>query len=79
MILQFEYQPEQETADEFKDRIKERVEMNLVLYLAEIAKCCSQLKFEKNQGLIENILYFGLMRKTEEILKKGIENNAESI
>jgi hypothetical protein len=33
--------------------------------------------------LIENILYFGLMRKTEEILRvniqKGTEKNAESI
>jgi hypothetical protein len=79
LIIQFEFCPEKETVDEFKERIRERVERNLVLYLAEIAKSCGNLKFEKNQGLIENILYFGLMRKTEEILMKGIENNAESI
>lgn len=77
--IQFEYNPMTETVEELKERIRERIERNLVLYLAEITKCCSHLKFEKNQGLIENILYFGLMRKTEEILKKGIEKNAEPI
>ncbi len=83
LIIQFEYDPKKETTDGFKERIRERVETNLVLYLAEIAKSCGRLKFEKNQGLIENILYFGLMRKTEEILhantQKGTEKNAESI
>ena len=79
LIVQFEYDAEKESEDEFKTRIKERVERNLVLYLAETAKCCSHLSFEKNQSLIENIIYFGLMRKTEEVLKKGTENNAESI
>ncbi len=83
LIIQFEYDPKTETTDGFKERIRERVETNLVLYLAEIAKSCSHLKFEKNQGLIENILYFGLMRKTEEILQantqKGTKKNAESI
>lgn len=83
LIIQLEYDPKKETVEGFKERISERVETNLVLYLAEIAKSCSHLKFEKNQGLIENILYFGLMRKTEEILhaniQKGTEKNAESI
>lgn len=79
LILQFALDPEKETVDSFKARIRERVELNLMLYLAEIAKSCGELKFEKNRGLIENILYFGLMRKTEEILQKGTENHAESI
>lgn len=79
LLLQFEYNPQKETIQVFKERIRERIERNLVLYLAEIAKSCGELKIEKNQGLIENILYFGLMRKTEEILKKGTEKNAESI
>ncbi len=68
LILQFEYDVSNEMPQQFKIRIKERVERNLVLYLAEIAKSCSHLKLEKNKGLIDNILYFGLMRKTEEIL-----------
>lgn len=79
LIIQFEFDSKKESVDAFKERIRERVERNLVLYLAEIAQSCSHLKFLKNQGLIENILYFGLMRKTEEILQKGIKKNAESI
>lgn len=70
LLVQLEFDPGKETVEDFKSRIRERVERNLVLYLSEIAKSCSQLKFEKNQGLIENILYFGLMRKTEEILRE---------
>lgn len=68
-----------ETAEEFKDRIKDRVEFNLTCYLAEMAKSCEELPFRKNQGLIENIFYFGLLRKTEEILKKGNKDNAKSL
>lgn len=70
LLIQFEFDPRKETTDVFKTRIRERVERNLILYLAEIAKCCSRLNFDKNQGLIENILYFGLRRKTEEILQE---------
>lgn len=79
LIIQFGYDPGKETVDGFRERIRERVETNLLLYLAEIAKCCGSLNFKKNQGLIENIVYFGLMRKTEEIFTKGIESNAKSI
>lgn len=90
LLRQFAYDPA-ESVQEFKERIRERTERNLILYLAEIANCCSKLNIEKNKGIIENILYFGLMRKTEEILqiipvekeplnrKKGMENHAESI
>jgi hypothetical protein len=79
LICQFGYLPEKETAEEFRNRIRERVERNLLLYLAEIAKSCEQLNFEKNKGLIENIIYFGLMRKTEEILQKGNKKDAEPV
>ncbi len=79
LLLQFEFEQKKETAQIFKERIKERIEMNLILYLAEIAKACDQLDLKKNQGLIENIIYFGLMRQTEDILKKGNLDHAESI
>ena len=79
LIRQFEFFPGQESVDEFKLRIRDRIERNLMLYLAETAKCCKQLELKKNQGLIENILYFGLLRKTEEVLQKGMENHAESL
>jgi hypothetical protein len=71
LTIQFEFDPAKETVPQFKERIRERIEWNLMLYLAEIAKGCGLLKLEKNKGLIENILYFGLLRKTEEILNGG--------
>lgn len=70
LLRQFSYEPATDTVDEFKLRVRERTERNLVLYLAEIATCCGKLEFLKNKGIIENILYFGLMRKTEEILQE---------
>ncbi len=33
----------------------------------------------KNKGLIENIIYLGLLRKTEQVLRKGTIENAEPI
>ncbi|MDF2655110.1 MAG: hypothetical protein K0R19_1584 [Bacillota bacterium] len=69
LLRQFSYNSEKETVEAFKTRVKERTEQNLVLYLAEIANCCRKLDFKKNKGIIENILYFGLMRKTEEVLQ----------
>lgn len=80
LIYQFKFQVEfNERIEEFKDRILERVEMNLMCYLAEISNCCNQLDFKKNQGLIDNIIYLGLLRKTEQVLKKGNKQDAESI
>lgn len=79
LICQFEYVAGAETPDQFRSRIVERVEFNLLLYLAELAKAWEELKSEKNQGLIENIIYLGLLRKTEQILRKGKTEDAKSL
>lgn len=80
LIYQFNYNLKGcETVNLFKERIRDRVEMNLMCYLAEIAKCYEELTIKKNKGLIENIIYLGLLRKTEQVLKKGNIENAESI
>lgn len=72
LFVSFDYDKEKETIPEFRKRAIERVERNLMIYLAEIAKCYEEIGVKKNQGLLENIIYFGLLRKTEEILRKGI-------
>lgn len=72
LFASFDYKQETETVRDFRKRAVERVERNLMLYLAEIAKCYEAIEVKKNQGLLENIIYFGLLRKTEEILGKGI-------
>ncbi|MGI6731117.1 MAG: DUF5685 family protein [Anaerovoracaceae bacterium] len=68
-----------EKMEEITIRIRERVEFNLMCYLAEIAKSTEDLHFEKNQGLIDNIIYLGLLRKTEQITKKGNNDNEKSL
>lgn len=80
LIYQFKYNEDsQETVEVFRERIRDRVELNLMCYLEALGKCCGELKFNKNQGLIENIIYMGLLRKTEQILMKGNNQNAESL
>lgn len=71
LILQWNYQPELETVHSFKSRIKERTEFNLLFYLTELSRSWEELNAKRNGELISNIIYLGLLRKTEEILKKG--------
>lgn len=76
LICQYGYEvkkginPEKQLV-EFRNEIKERVEYNLYYYLSEMAEAWKELKVVKNKGLIENIIYFGLMKKTEQVLRKG--------
>lgn len=58
-----------ETAEEFRNRIRERVEFNLYHYLAMISEKIEHLDIKKNKGIIENVIYFGMNNKTKEILE----------
>ncbi|MEI8215522.1 MAG: DUF5685 family protein [Eubacteriales bacterium] len=69
--LKFNFEEKKESLGEFRERIKDRMEFNLLSYLAEIAKAYDLLEAKKNQALLDNIIYFGLMKKTENILMKG--------
>ena len=69
----------EETTDSFRKRIRPRIEYNLHYYLAELSGAWERLSCEKNKELIDNIVYFGLMRKTEQILEKGTTQNAKPI
>ena len=71
LLLQWDYQPGKESMTDFRERIKERIEFNLLFYHAELSKAWDQLDVQRNRELTENIIYSGLLRKTEEILKKG--------
>ncbi len=79
LLLQWEYQPGHESMLDFRNRIKERVEFNLLFYLAELSKAWDRLNILRNRELVENIIYSGLLRKTEEILKKGNTEDAEPL
>nr|WP_315025147.1 DUF5685 family protein [uncultured Aminipila sp.] len=74
LLYRFEYGQTKESIQEFKERIKPIVEFNLVHYLAEISNAADLLDIKKNKGIIENIIYFGLRRRTEQVLGNNMEN-----
>jgi hypothetical protein len=64
-----------ETPQQFRDRIHENLVFNLYHYLAVLSEQTGSLDIKKNQGIIDNVIYFGMNRKTEEIINKN--NNTE--
>jgi hypothetical protein len=62
----------------FRERIAERVRLSATLYLSETAEIAALLPLKKNKDILENIIYMGLLRRTEEIVsgngkkRKGI-------
>lgn len=67
LLYRFSYEPGEEG---FLDRIMETCRFNLLHYLGEIAKAADLLTIRKNRGIIENIIYKGLLRKTENLTQK---------
>lgn len=66
LIFRFAYEAGEEN---FKERIMSDCRFNLFHYLGEMGNAVDLLDIKKNEGIIENIIYKGLHRKTEEILK----------
>lgn len=77
LIYRFDYNKDKESIKEFKARIKDVVEFNLLHYLAEISNAVDLLDIKKNKGIIENIVYFGLRKRTEGVLLNREENKTE--
>ena len=68
LIYRFNFDGQNETSAQFRERIEEDLKFNLYHYLAMIGNCLGALDIKKNKGIIENVIYFGLNRKTEEII-----------
>ena len=66
---------EAETPQQFRDRIRGDLEFNLYHYLAVLSEQIGSLDIQKNQGIIDNVIYFGMNRKTEEILDQKKETD----
>ena len=81
LLYRFEYKDEEETTQQFRDRIRENLEFNLYHYLAVLSEQTESLDIKKNRGIIDNVIYFGMNRKTEEIInqKKNEGESNESI
>lgn len=69
LLYRFAYQ-QGEGEEAFRARITETCRFNLLHYLGEIGKAVDLLALRKNRGIIENIVYKGLLRKTEKIIQK---------
>ena len=72
LLYRFEYRggEDRETPQQFRKRIRGDLEFNLYQYLAVLSQQTGSLDIRKNQGIIDNVIYLGMNRKTEEILNK---------
>ncbi|PYG86967.1 hypothetical protein LY28_02589 [Ruminiclostridium sufflavum DSM 19573] len=53
---------------EFRSKIKEQAEFTLLYCLGETSKAFELLETKENKGILENILYIGMLSKTDKIL-----------
>lgn len=68
-----------ESPEAFRDRIRSTCEWHLLVCCGEMGKAMDLLDIQKNNGIIENIVYLGLLRRTEKVLRKEDEKNGESL
>ena len=70
LLYHFSYSREESQLD-FRNRIHTDVERNLMLYLAELAKTVDLLDTHENTSIVDNIIYLGLLRRTENALQEN--------
>lgn len=58
-----------------RDRIKEQAAFNLNMSLAQAVKAYELLDIKRDKPLIDNIMYLGLAKKTEDILKGDVNGS----
>jgi hypothetical protein len=56
---------------DFKSKIVERVRFSLEYSLSQISKAYELLETTRHASIVENIIYMGMLRKTEQILEIG--------
>lgn len=59
-----------EKVDDFKDRVAGDIKFVLTYTLSEAGEACERMQLKKNRGIIENIVYGGMGKKTLQILDK---------
>jgi hypothetical protein len=78
LIKQYEFDGGE--TENFKLKIRDSVSFSLNYTMSEIEKAYSLLGIEKNKGILDNILYSGLIVKTDKVLQgRCKENEKESI
>lgn len=79
LFSRFSYKKGAESLPAFKIRIEKQVEFNLLQYLSEISKALALLELKQNKGILENIIYLGLLHQTDKVLQKGNTKHEESL
>jgi hypothetical protein len=78
LVYRYEYD-EVESVEAFRERIQGTCEWHLLVCCGEMGKALDLLEIRKNNGIIENIVYLGLLRRTEKVLGKEDKSNGESL
>lgn len=68
-----------DTLEAFRSSIRAACEWHLLVCCEEMGKALDLLEIQKNSGIIENIVYMGLLRRTEKVLGKEDKNDGESL
>lgn len=70
LIYRFSYDEASETTEDFRRRTDEQLRFNLFQYLAVVGETVERLEIKKNSAIIDNVIYLGMNRRTEEVLKR---------
>lgn len=68
LVYRYSFRGDDENAAEFADRIREDVRRDLLMHLSQMGLCADLLDLKKNREVIDNVIYMGLLRKTESVL-----------
>lgn len=68
IIYQFNYKGQD--IQDFNKQIESRIGFNLTYTLSEVSKAYELLDIKRDSGIVENIIYLGMLRKTEQTLGK---------
>lgn len=66
----YAYEYRNEGGTRFREKIKPQAEFLLVQILAQISKAWEVLDIRQNRGIIENIIYLGMLRQTENVINQ---------
>jgi len=70
-VFIYQFGVNKDNLQDCKLTMRKRIDFNLTYALGEISRSCKQLELKINSGIIENIVYLGMLRKMEHILKAG--------
>lgn len=70
LLYRFKFDNNNEDVASFRIRIEDDLRFNLFHYLAITNESVQSLDIKKNHGIINNIIFFGLNQKTEDIINR---------